>query len=164
MKKYFPALVLFVSLAFAACAQTRQTTNTKPVATVFTWLRMEHTACFGRCPVYSITLYPDGKVLYYGRRNVSFLGTYSKTMNASLFTDVFRKAELSNLDTCKDKYMPRAADLPGVMITYVKSGVTRRIINANYGPMFLRDITKMIDDLVKVDSTWTKVSDAIPED
>ncbi len=58
-----PAIILLVvsTLGVAACLPT-------------TFVRLERTECLGDCPVYTVTLYEDGTVLYEGRRFATPLG------------------------------------------------------------------------------------------
>ena len=52
---------------------------------------LERGACFGRCPVYQVTVSSDGQVAFEGRANVAARGARAKTMPADRF-DVLRRA------------------------------------------------------------------------
>ena len=41
---------------------------------------IEKSPCFGKCPVYTMQIFKDGKVLYEGRMNTKKLGTFQKNI------------------------------------------------------------------------------------
>lgn len=81
---------------------------------------LERTACFGKCPEYSVTLRGDGVVSAKGERNVASAGG-QWTIDAELARRVL--AELVRADVFSKKASLTAAisDLPGAVLT-VKIG------------------------------------------
>jgi hypothetical protein len=73
---------LATGLLLAACEPPRaESPSTIPASTVATSrdtaasrIFISHTGCRGRCPVYELTLFPDGQVAYHGIANVATLG------------------------------------------------------------------------------------------
>ena len=45
-------------------------------------------------------------------------------------------------------------------IYYAGQGEPQRIMNAHFGPDFLKTLGKEVDAFARVDEKWTKVSDA----
>lgn len=69
------------------------------------WIKMQRSACFGRCPVYSLTVHRDGTVIFFGEAYTLVKGTQRNKMSDTaleklkllLSTSVF--ADLS-VDCC----------------------------------------------------------------
>lgn len=173
MKKYIPLLFFCASITVVACAQTRKTTGTEaaspaaqqapPVATPFDWVMISRGACYGRCPIYSVKIMPDGLIQYYGKRFVKYPGMYEKQLDPKEVTDIFEHFQTYRIDTSKDNYTSHVADLPTLTVEYSRNGEKRTITNANFGPGALRMIAEEIDALAQVDETWKKTGDVAPE-
>ncbi len=57
-----------IALALVAVLPAAAQENSQPVIT------LERTACFGACPVYTLSIYADGTVVYNGERFVDVEG------------------------------------------------------------------------------------------
>lgn len=171
MKKYLPLLLLFASTTMVACAQTRKTTTVvatqkeQPAAKSygFDYVLIDRGACYGRCPIYSIKVFPDGLLQYYGKRFVTKEGLFEKRLSPNEVAPVFENMQTYRIDTTKDNYNVPIADLPTLTIAYSYKGQKRKIINAQFGPGLFRVLAKQIDNLAQVDDSWTKTGHANPE-
>src|ERR1041385_2310439 len=56
-------------------------------------IRLERTSCFGRCPVYSVTLFSDGRVVYEGKLNVAVIGLRTKRIPAARVLQIARQVQ-----------------------------------------------------------------------
>lgn len=57
-------------------------------------------ACFGQCPVYNITVSPEGKLTYVGKRFVDKEGTYKRVLSKKEFRKLkrkFKRAKISKI-------------------------------------------------------------------
>lgn len=171
MKKYLPLLFVCASIAVSACAQTKKTTTAvatpaqqAPAAgTAYDWVKISRGACFGRCPIYTVKVLPNGFVQYYGQRFVTHEGLFEKQWPSAEVAGIFRDFETYRVDTCQNNYPVRVTDLPTLTIEYSYRGETRKITNANFGPGLLTVLAKEIDAVAQVDETWKKTGDAAPE-
>lgn len=170
MKKPLLIALLVLSTVFIACAQARKTTrkgtsakvaNTKTTsARGLTSVMMRRGACFGRCPEYTLTVNSNGLIEYNGTRNATPLGIYQKNISASKAQALLKEFMDNRADTCSGLYTARISDVPGLSYTLMINGKEKMIVNANFGPHFLVDLSEEIDQIGKVDNTWKKVSSA----
>jgi hypothetical protein len=120
-------------------------------------IAMRHTACFGRCPDYSIEVNRNGTLTYTGIRFITDSGVYTKKIGTKKAMEIISQGVAMRLDTCKDHYQARVQDLPGIMFTIKYKTKTKTIFDANFGPAVLKELRDKMDGLtgVKVDETGT---------
>ena len=116
-------------------------------------LTHEETACFGRCPDYSFTLFEDGRAEYDGRRNVDFIGAYKIKIKDTKVAELLAKAKQVNFDQFQNKYdNEHISDLP-FKITGVRNekGFLKRIENKYGAP---EDLINFQSYLHKEINSW----------
>lgn len=72
-----------------------------PATTRVPVITLERTACFGSCPVYKLTIFDDGKVLFDGKEFVKRPGMDTSQITKSQLEDLirqFEKIDFLNLD------------------------------------------------------------------
>lgn len=168
------------SLFFSACAQNKKTvknngasatatssqgTKSSPASTDkpsrdITAMTMRRSGCFGRCPIYEVQLFSDGRVRYIGERFTENLGTFEKAVDAAKVQALLRQAQTLRVDTCAAEYPMMIADLPGLRYTFTRPQGVQTIANANFGPRYLLTLAADIDSLARVDKTWRKTAEA----
>ncbi|RYE24117.1 MAG: hypothetical protein EOP51_08385 [Sphingobacteriales bacterium] len=177
MKRNLLSISLLIAIAFTACAQqkkatTKGTTNTGSTQTTteakeavpesagkITTLKMTRGACFGKCPSYTIELHADGSAIYTSQMFTQYEGTFEKNVGAAKVQALFKEFEAKRTDTC-GTYKSMIPDLPPLHynIQFEKKQVEIR--NATFGPKYLAELSKKVDDLTKVDGTWKKTAEA----
>lgn len=156
MKKIILSTVIIFILIITACAATKKTT--KPKGT--TYAKIERTACFGRCPNYSIEVYSNGLVRYTGRMFADPSGTYEKNIGATKAQKLLKKFDTYRVDTCSEVYENRIPDLPGLIIHVTYKGKEKEIHNASFGPDFLDLLAKDMDAVsTPKEEGWKKTAD-----
>jgi hypothetical protein len=75
------ATAMMAGLGLSACTTVNASNNGRPVAMESETIRYETAPCFGTCPVYSVTVTPDGKGIFEGKRFTAVTGT--KTFQAT---------------------------------------------------------------------------------
>jgi hypothetical protein len=90
-------------------------------------LRLERTACFGECPVYVVTLRPDGRVTYRGDAFVRVLGSATRTVDAKKARALFERLERIGVWTWKNSYRSPVTDHPTHRITFMWGGKKKTI-------------------------------------
>ena len=103
-------------------------------------LKFEKTACFGKCPVYSVLIFSNGTVSYEGRANVDKIGIFESFVNDSFVFTVFQEAEKIDFFNLKKQYPngdDQIPDLPKT-ITFLKKGKKElEIVNTYEAPQAL---------------------------
>lgn len=174
MKNKFFLALLCTAIVLASCAPSKKAaTGVSSGSTSggtqiqnnhgYTSFRLSRTGCFGRCPAYDLTVYPDGHVQYIGRKNTPFTGVYEKNMSLGTTQQLYDTVSKYHLDTCQEQYPMRMADLPGLIYDFTYLGKKHVILNANFGPRFLNNIAGQMDALYQVDETWKKLSGAVDD-
>ena len=170
MKKHF--LFLFVAMvALTAChrkaANTVQEPATAPQDTVITQsdetvepptqsnaylvAAFEKTACFGKCPVYQVKFYSDGKVTWYGRMNVERQGWHTAQVLPDVLKRIKAKANELNYFDLEAKYPTemQVADLPST-ITYVRIGdMEKQVVDTYDAPENLQAFEQFLSELIE---------------
>lgn len=80
---------------------------------------MHRTACFGKCPTYSLDINKNGSVTYTSVRFTKFEGIYTKKFPIDKVKNIFLQINLLKLDTCKNEYEQMIADLPGLNLSLI---------------------------------------------
>ncbi len=126
------------------------------VQNAITEVRVEHTPCYGACPVYTLILRRDGTATFIGVRNVEKIGTY--TTNFSDFSQLTQAIEQRGFSRFKPRYAIPATDLPHTITTVIQSKGQKTVDRyGNTGPQSLWEIEAMIDGAV-AEAHWKKVS------
>lgn len=123
-----------------------------------TEVSVEHTACYGPCPVYKVTLRRDGTATFVGTANVDNLGTYEAQPNT--FAPLARAIERRGFGRFGATYTSLATDLSHTITTVVQGGRRKTVDNyGGAGPQELWEIQTLIDGAV-AQARWRKVGDA----
>jgi hypothetical protein len=165
MRKNLFLLIPMLTIFFlSACAQKKLTKTEQKapeaVRPAITYIMMERTPCFGRCPYYALELKSDGMARYYGYKFTEHQGIYEIGIGIPQASHLFKTLESYRPDTCQDIYEMMIADLPGInyTITY-DNDETKSIRNANFGPGFLQDFARKMDEMMQVDDSWRIIAD-----
>ena len=118
-------------------------------------IMVHHTTCFGRCPDYTIQLDKNGLITYTGNRFTTDSGVYTKNIGKARATSLLQSFRNYRPDTCTNMYENMIPDLPGLNFEIKYRKKTKKIINAGYGPTFLKEISAKLEEIGHPDSTWT---------
>jgi (2Fe-2S) ferredoxin len=111
------ALMLVALAVFPAAAQEAQVA-----------LTLERTACFGACPVYTVTVYTDGTVVYNGERFVDVEGEQTTTIDPETVEQLVAGFEGAGYFEWDDEYTEMfITDLPTVITSITRDGETKQI-------------------------------------
>ena len=72
------------------------------------------TACLGKCPVFDLYIYKDGKVVYRGIKNVEKKGKFTATISKVKLEEI--KKEILKLDLNDNTNTKSVRDLPNTVI------------------------------------------------
>ncbi|MBL4710676.1 MAG: hypothetical protein JKY48_19800 [Flavobacteriales bacterium] len=120
--------------------------------------RIQRTPCFGKCPVYTLTVFNDGRVEYFGKRNTPRDGRFETKVDEAVLNDIKAKAGEFGFFELNNIYDKQAiTDIPST-ITSVRNGdEMKTVINRFEGPNNLRSFERYFDGLFE-DLDWKPVS------
>jgi hypothetical protein len=132
-----------VLLSIASCARNKPasapTERSSQSAASTPTITLERTACFGSCPVYTISVLPSGDVQYEGRAHVRKLGPATGRVPKERVDALLSELERGGYFTFAERYTSAepscgryATDSPSVITSVTVRGRTKRIIH-DYG-------------------------------
>ncbi|MEY3368637.1 MAG: hypothetical protein RI973_1792 [Bacteroidota bacterium] len=138
-----------------------ETPAAEPAEEAYLFVAYEKTACFGRCPVYQVQLYSDGKATWNGRMNVSKLGNYEGRVSQEQLKAIRQKVHDVRFLDFENAYPTdgqRIVDLP-VTITYIRIGdMDKTVKNTHGAPQSLKEFEKYLEAVFE-GITWVPDSD-----
>lgn len=120
--------------------------------------RIERTPCFGRCPIYIITIYKSGYTTYEGENFVDMIGKFETNLEQEKLELLMTEAErikFFEFDHIYDN--ENVTDLPATLITFSTKGGFKTSINRYGGPEELNSFSDFFDSIIK-GSNWEEVS------
>jgi len=123
-------------------------------------ITLERTACFGSCPIYTVSILEDGTVLYNGERFVSVTGEQTSTIDPTVVAQMvkaFEDAGYFDWDTSYENMT--ITDMPTVTTSVTHDGKTHQIARyaGDYSaPLALPFLEAWIDQMVN-SQLWTGV-------
>lgn len=151
-----------VILALGGCAVT---TSTSPVIDRIT---LKRTACYGACPVYTVTIKNGGIVLFKGKEHVQKEGRSTSTITAREWTFLVAALRQANFFTLQDRYVTKAdgcttvvTDSPSLIITVERASKQKQVVyyQGCYGPQAIAAITWLGHTVDRVANTqqWVDI-------
>lgn len=120
--------------------------------------RIQKTACFGRCPIYVMTVYNDGRVEYIGKKFVEKLGMHKANADKNKLEDLMKKAKeygFFGLENVYDK--EGITDLPSVITTLRDGDGFKTVVDRFDSPENLRKFEQYFEESFK-SLDWKKVN------
>jgi hypothetical protein len=152
----------------ASCARSQSTSapadGSPPAVSLVPAITLERTACFGGCPVYTVSVSPTGEVQYEGKAHVRKLGAASAKVPSERVDALLSELERGGYFTFADRYTsPEPAcgryvtDSPSAISSVTVPGRTKRIVH-DYGcggaPGALVVLERRIDEALN-SGQWT---------
>ncbi len=113
-----------------------------------TYLKIERTPCFGRCPSYTVEFFKTGQVIYNGKSNTKMKGIHRARMTKAQTIAFFRQFEKYNYAKVASKYRKEATDLPSMHVSMVINGKRKSVMHAESGPRFFKQIGADVDEKI----------------
>ena len=113
---------------------------------------MERTACYGTCPVYTLTIYGSGNVIYEGKDFVKTKGSVESTISEEKIGQLVSEFDKVDYFSLNDSYVERViTDAPSA-ITSIMLGEKTKTIKHYHGdlnaPEELTELENRIDEIV----------------
>src|ERR1700722_1676274 len=116
--------VLAMSMLSTSCQRTIHVDNWASFSVV-----LQRTACFGTCPVYTVTIHGSGLIEYVGPYNVDTLGSRSARIESDEVRNLVQAFNAVNFLRMRDRYSERCTDMPTAIIEISFDGKTKQVSN-----------------------------------
>lgn len=128
-------------------------------------ITLHRTMCFGTCPVYKLTIYGDGTVIYEGKKFVKDIGIKTTTINEEKVRQLVSEFKKINYFSLKDSYDETGiTDMPYALTSITIDDKTKSIRHY-YGdpnaPKELTQLEKRIDEIAG-SKQWTETKSTEP--
>lgn len=122
-------------------------------------IKLERTACFGNCPVYSLTVNGDGTVVYEGKDFVRTKGIRQATISMAAIYQILAKFDEAEYFSLKDSYTGFGkSDMPHANTSISMGNRTKSIkhyMGDQSAPKKLTELENKIDEIVN-SAQWIK--------
>lgn len=149
----FIGLLLVASL-LSGCAR-----KAEPVPQEELVIRLERTACFGKCPVYSLMIKGHGAVIYSGVDFVKMKGIQETTISAEAMDQLLQAFDDAEYFLLDDSYTGFGkSDMPSVYTSISIGDNTKSVkhyLGDNKAPKKLTELENKIDAIVN-SAQWIK--------
>ena len=119
--------------------------------------RIQRTACFGSCPIYTLTVFEDGHAEYFGKKFAPREGRWTTNVLPELMDQLMNFANeigYFELDNVYDK--EAVTDVPSTITSLRTSEGLKTVVNRFEAPEELQRFEKYFDDLFN-DVEWVPV-------
>lgn len=119
--------------------------------------RIQRTPCFGRCPIYILSFYKGGAVIYKGEKWVEMEGVFISKVSAAVLQSILDKAKEVGFWKMENVYdNEHVTDLPSTIVTIQKGDKLKVVANRYNGPEEEANFEQYLDNLV-TNLNWEKV-------
>ncbi len=153
MKKLKFAIVMIICMLGVASVNAQETKSNVAIT-------LERTACFGSCPIYTITILESGEVIYNGDRFVDVTGEQISEIppeTVALMVKAFQDAGYFDWKEAYDKMT--VTDMPYITTSVTVDGKTHKIVRYagdDSAPLELPFLEQWIDAMTN-SGLWTGV-------
>jgi len=143
-------LVLVISLLSMAGATATGCTGSQPPTPTSGELKevvitLERTACYGTCPVYTLTIYGSGTVIYEGKDFVKTEGSVESTISEEKINQLVSEFDKVDYFSLNDSYVERViTDAPSA-ITSITFGGKTKTIEHHHGDLMENRIDEIVN-------------------
>jgi hypothetical protein len=92
-------------------------------------ITLERTACYGICPVYTVTIHGDGRVEYSGEQYVDIPGPQKARIPPQNLQGLLKTIDRIHFFALQDKYFEGCTDLPTAILSLHLDGKSKQISN-----------------------------------
>ncbi|MFT6333844.1 MAG: hypothetical protein ACI86M_001963 [Saprospiraceae bacterium] len=153
MKHYISIFAIAISLLSFSCKSNSKVKNINKEEIRFS---LKKGACFGKCPIYNLTINQGGYATFEGLANTNNLGIYGKQISNDQFKSIEKAFESSNFETFPIKFQSQIADLPTNTIGYHNGEVYKKVSGKEERPEQIMQLQFMLEKIAD-SGNWTLI-------
>lgn len=109
-------------------------------------VRIQRTACFGRCPIYTTEIFKGGTIFYTGEKWVEREGHFVGKISQEYIEGILAEAKKINYLELNSIYDHKGiTDLPSTITSIRVGGQLKSIVNRYQAPELLNEFERFID-------------------
>jgi len=117
-------------------------------------IEMTKGPCYGRCPVFKLTIYKNGIASYEGERYTDRLGTYVKKLDKGELESIIGEFKRANMWQFRDTYRGRIPDMQSVSIMYKEGGKSKTVTGKEIRPNAVKWLEAQLDRIANSNEGW----------
>ena len=110
-------------------------------------ITLQRTACFGFCPVYSVTIRDDGTVAYEGHEHTKVQGAQTWKIDPSKVRALAKEMQDAGYFDLENEYRAMVTDHPTTYTSLTIGSRTKKVKNYVAGPPRLKEMEERIDQV-----------------
>lgn len=163
-------LILLTGIAFGSCKNSKKAvkTTTDNVTGELTaginnhYFTINQGPCFGRCPVYEISLNTDSTLQLEGKNFMNYIGYYTRKLTPGQYASLMEKYNAIKVAELQEKYDANIADYPMAITYFFTKGnnnilITKKVVNAGNAPDELNSLQNEVRQYINMIG-WDKDS------
>ena len=142
-------VLLFIVMTFSSCELTNKITNTSnaPLKEEEKIIEMTKGPCYGRCPVFTISIYDNKMAAYRGKQFTERKGLWVKKLEKEEYNKLTTAFKNANLWQFNDMYKGQVPDLQTVTIAYTEGERSKSVKGKDGRPETILNLEEMLDNL-----------------
>lgn len=132
-------------LAVSSCKTTKKLADNSTLTDEDIILSLNRGPCFGKCPVYDLTLYNNGYMLYNAKRFVKEEGLFARNLSAEELEVITNKLKASDWMSMDNKYKSDITDLPYITMVHTQDGVSHSIGGREERPLPVKEVQYAVE-------------------
>lgn len=154
--RWLIGIAAFVLFGMTSLTRSSAANQDIPVDFVIT---LERTACFGACPVYSVSIDAKGNIIYDGMKFVRIVGRQTDRITVPRVAALVEMIDRIRFFELEDKYHQMITDLPTTFVTVTRDGRSKRVEDYFGAPESLKELEREIDQTART-ARWTDLNRA----
>lgn len=110
--------------------------------------------CFGKCPIFTMTIYNTGLVKFNGRRNTDKNGKHEKTLDKKTYIDLIKSFKKNRFWRFDDTYGMDLVDAPTITISFSNDGDAKTVKGKAQFPEKLKELMAKLDTIANSKEGW----------
>ena len=143
-------LGLVLLTGFSSCKNRNQVPETASIA-------FAQTACFGTCPIYTMTISGSGLATFEGERFTDKIGSFTKQMTAKETKNLFNQVYDFSWNDFKENYPTQVSDLPSTVFELNYKEISKRVRVTGEHPAELDVLQTILSNIAESDG-WTDMN------
>ena len=152
MKKII--FIFVIGFIFQDCSTIKLETNPDKIAPTIVYSKG---SCFGKCPIFTLTVYNSGLVKFNGRRYTGMDGKHEMQLDKKKYAEIVNKFRENRFWRFNDTYDMDLVDAAMTTVSFSDKGKNKTVKGKSGFPDKLIELTKELDKLVKDKESWVMV-------